>query len=84
MPLLSWWPMCAGCWTTQALCGRWRSWAEWMPGGGGTVAAFMAERNIDTLDAGVPVLSMHSPFETVAKLDCYMNFKAAKAIFEAE
>ena len=53
-------------------------------GGGGTVAAFMAERNIDTLDAGVPVLSMHSPFETVAKLDCYMNFKAAKAIFEAE
>ena len=53
-------------------------------GGGGTVAAFMAQRNIDTLDAGVPVLSMHSPFETVAKLDCYMNFKAAKAIFEAE
>ena len=31
-------------------------------GGGGTVAMFMAERNIDTLDAGVPVLSMHSPF----------------------
>ena len=53
-------------------------------GGGGTVAAFMAQRNINTLDAGVPVLSMHAPFETVAKLDCYMTFKAMKAIYEAE
>ncbi len=52
-------------------------------GGGGTVAKFMAERNIDTLDAGVPVLSMHSPYETVAKLDCYMTYKGTKAIFEA-
>ncbi len=52
-------------------------------GGGGTVAAYMAQRNIDTLDAGVPVLSMHSPFETVGKLDCYMTFKAMKAVFEA-
>lgn len=51
-------------------------------GGGGTVAAFMAERNIDTLDAGVPVLSMHAPFETVGKLDCYMTFKGMKAVFE--
>jgi aspartyl aminopeptidase len=42
-------------------------------GGGGTVAAYMAERDIDTLDAGVPVLSMHAPFETVGKLDCYMT-----------
>ena len=50
---------------------------------GGTVAAYMAERNIDTLDAGVPVLSMHAPFETVGKLDCYMTFKGMKAIFEA-
>jgi len=52
-------------------------------GGGGTVAAYMAERDIDTIDAGVPVLSMHAPFETVAKLDCYMTFKGMKAIFEA-
>ena len=52
-------------------------------GGGGTVAAYMAERNIDTLDAGVPVLSMHSPFETVGKLDCYMTYKGMKAVFEA-
>ena len=52
-------------------------------GGGGTVAAYMAERDIDTLDAGVPVLSMHSPFETVGKLDCYMTFKGMKAVFES-
>ena len=43
----------------------------------------MAERNIDTLDAGVPVLSMHAPFETVSKLDCYMTYKGMKAIYEA-
>lgn len=52
-------------------------------GGGGTVAVYMAERDIDTLDAGVPVLSMHAPFETVSKLDCYMTFKGMKAIYEA-
>ncbi|MEG1428066.1 MAG: aminopeptidase, partial [Oscillospiraceae bacterium] len=52
-------------------------------GGGGTVAAYMASRNIDTLDAGVPVLSMHAPFETVAKLDCYMMYKAMAAIYGA-
>ncbi|MCF2661093.1 aminopeptidase [Pseudoflavonifractor phocaeensis] len=52
-------------------------------GGGGTVAVYMAERDIDTLDAGVPVLSMHAPFETVSKLDCYMTFKGMKAVFEA-
>ena len=53
-------------------------------GGGGTVACYMAERDIDTLDAGVPVLSMHAPFETVSKLDCYMTFKGAKAVYEAK
>ena len=37
-------------------------------GGGGTVAMYMANRNITTLDAGVPVLSMHAPFEVVSKL----------------
>lgn len=50
-------------------------------GGGGTVACYMAKRNIDTLDAGVPVLSMHAPFETVSKLDCYMTYAACKAVY---
>ena len=51
-------------------------------GGGGTVAIFMAKRNIDTIDAGVPLLSMHSPFEIAAKADCYMAYKAALAVLE--
>lgn len=50
-------------------------------GGGGTVAMFMAERDIDTIDAGVPVLSMHAPYETVSKFDCYMTYKGIKAAF---
>ncbi|MEG2988749.1 MAG: aminopeptidase [Oscillospiraceae bacterium] len=53
-------------------------------GGGGTVAVYMAERDIDTLDAGVPVLSMHAPFETVSKLDCYMTYKGMKAVYMAK
>ena len=44
-------------------------------GGGGTIAKYMANRNIDTIDAGVPVLCMHAPFEIVSKLDCYMTYK---------
>ena len=52
-------------------------------GGGGTVALYMANRNIDTLDAGVPVLSMHAPYETVSKFDCYMTYRGMKAVFEA-
>jgi aspartyl aminopeptidase len=52
-------------------------------GGGGTVAAYLAQRNIDTLDAGVPVLAMHAPFEITGKLDCYMTYKGMKAVFEA-
>ena len=51
-------------------------------GGGGTIAQYMANRNIDTLDAGVPVLSMHAPFETVSKLDCYMTYRAMRALYE--
>ena len=51
-------------------------------GGGGTVAKFMAMRNISTIDAGVPVLSMHAPWEVVAKFDCYMTYKGVKAVYE--
>ena len=52
-------------------------------GGGGTVAVYMARRNISTIDAGVPVLSMHAPFEVVSKFDCYMTYKGIKAFYEA-
>ncbi len=50
-------------------------------GGGGTIAKYMANRNIDTIDAGVPVLSMHAPFETVSKFDCYMTYKGVLAVY---
>ncbi len=50
-------------------------------GGGGTVAAYMANRNIVTVDAGVPVLSMHAPMEIVSKIDCYMSMRACKAVY---
>lgn len=53
-------------------------------GGGGTVAMYMANRNITTLDAGVPVLSMHAPFEVVGKLDCWETYKGMKAVYQAE
>ena len=51
-------------------------------GGGGTVAMYMANRNIETIDAGVPVLSMHAPFEVVSKNDVYMTYLAFSAFFE--
>ncbi len=50
-------------------------------GGGGTVAVYIANRNIDVVDIGVPVLSMHAPFETVAKLDVYMAHKGFAALY---
>ena len=53
-------------------------------GGGGTVAKYVASHDIDTLDVGVPVLSMHSPFELASKLDIYMAYRAFKAFNEAE
>jgi len=45
-------------------------------GGGGTVAKFIAKLNIDTIDVGVPVISMHSPFEVISKADLYETEKA--------
>lgn len=45
-------------------------------GGGGTVAAYIANLNVDTIDVGVPVLSMHAPYEIVSKIDVYMAYKA--------
>ncbi len=50
-------------------------------GGGGTVAKYVAGHNIDVVDAGVPVLSMHAPFEVVSKIDVYMAHRAFKVFF---
>ena len=51
-------------------------------GGGGTVAMYMANRDIETVDAGVPVISMHAPYEVVSKLDCYMTYKCMVALYK--
>mgnify|MGYP000258372051 CR=1 FL=1 len=53
-------------------------------GGGGTVAKYIANMNVDVVDVGVPVLSMHAPFEVVSKIDVYMAFRAFKAFFGLE
>lgn len=50
-------------------------------GGGGTVAMYIANMDVDTIDVGVPVLSMHSPYELVAKIDVYMAYKAFLTFF---
>ncbi len=48
-------------------------------GGGGTVAMYIANHNIPTIDIGVPVLSMHAPFEVISKADLYETYKAFSA-----
>jgi aspartyl aminopeptidase len=53
-------------------------------GGGGTIAVYVARLNIDVVDLGVPILSMHSPFELSSKLDVYNTYLAFKAFYEAK
>ncbi|MCR4645426.1 MAG: aminopeptidase [Oscillospiraceae bacterium] len=52
-------------------------------GGGGTVAAYIANLDIDTIDIGVPVLSMHAPYELVAKTDVWAAYRAFKVFLES-
>jgi aspartyl aminopeptidase len=53
-------------------------------GGGGTVAMYIANLNVDVVDVGVPVLSMHAPFEVVSKLDIYMTYRGIRSFYEAK
>ncbi|MEO0285404.1 MAG: aminopeptidase [candidate division WOR-3 bacterium] len=53
-------------------------------GGGGTVAKYLSKLGIDTIDAGTPLLSMHSPFEIASKVDIYMTYRAYKAFLQAK
>lgn len=52
-------------------------------GGGGTIAKFVAHLNIDTVDLGVPIISMHAPFELASKLDVYNTYKAFRAFYKS-
>lgn len=51
-------------------------------GGGGTIAQFVANLDIDVIDAGVPLLSMHSPFELASKLDVFMAYKGYREFYK--
>ncbi len=53
-------------------------------GGGGTVAQYVAKLNIDVVDLGVPVLSMHAPFEAVSKLDVYSTYEACLSFYNRD
>ena len=50
-------------------------------GGGGTIAKYMANHNIDTIDLGVGVLSMHAPYEVISKVDLYEAYRAFRAFY---
>lgn len=50
-------------------------------GGGGTIAYILANKGIDVIDCGIPILSMHSPYEVSSKLDIYMAYKTYKSFY---
>ena len=51
-------------------------------GGGGTIAFILANKGVDVIDCGTPVLAMHSPFEVTSKYDVYMTYLAYKTFFQ--
>ena len=50
-------------------------------GGGGTVAKYISRYNIETIDLGVPVISMHAPYEVISKVDLYETYRAICAFY---
>ena len=51
-------------------------------GGGGTIAYILANKGVEVIDCGTPVLAMHSTFELTSKFDVYMTYMAYKTFFE--
>ena len=51
-------------------------------GGGGTIAQYVANLDVDVIDCGVALLSMHAPFEIASKLDIYMAYRAYRAFYQ--
>ena len=51
-------------------------------GGGGTIAYILANKGIDVIDCGVPVLSMHSPYEVTSKFDIYEAYRGYTAFWK--
>ena len=50
-------------------------------GGGGTIAYILANKGVDVIDCGVPVLSMHAPYEVTSKFDVYCAYETYKAFW---
>ena len=76
MPAQSWSAMSPGCSTRATSAWQIGELGRLDLGGGGTIAKYVANRGIPVLDIGVPVLSMHSPFEVIHKSDLYMAYRA--------
>lgn len=53
-------------------------------GGGGTIAYILANRGIEVIDCGIPILSMHAPYEVSSKFDIYNAYECYKAFFQNE
>ena len=51
-------------------------------GGGGTIALILANKGMDVIDCGVPVLSMHAPYEVTSKFDIYTAYRGYKAFYK--
>ena len=51
-------------------------------GGGGTIAYILANKGVDVIDCGVPVLSMHAPYEVTSKFDIYSAYNTYKAFWK--
>ncbi len=52
-------------------------------GGGGTIAYILANKGVDVIDCGVPVISMHSPYEITSKFDIYEAYKGYRTFFRS-
>ena len=50
-------------------------------GGGGTIAYILANKGVDVIDCGVPVLSMHAPYEVTSKFDIYCAYETYRAFW---
>ena len=74
-------PKSSASWKPTTFTGRPANWAKSMKAGG-TVAQFIAGMNIDVVDLGVPVMSMHAPMEIVSKMDVYEAYNAFVAFYK--
>lgn len=81
MPVQRPWRKLSALWKMQVFTGRQASLAQQMQAAAAPIAKFVGHMDVDTVDLGVPILSMHAPFELASKLDVYHTYKAFKAFY---